>query len=305
MVLQHQTWRINMNRPIRSLGSFFILSISSILFAQMTVSGTVTDAATGEALAGANVVVVGAEMGAAADASGAFTISNVPNGATLTVSMIGYANASMTAASTVNFSLSKSAIQMTGLDVIAPRAKLRETPVAFSDVTKEDLELRVASQDLNMILNETPGVYASQQGGGAGDSKVNVRGFDQRNTAILINGVPVNDMENGWVYWSNWDGMADVTSSIQVQRGLGASNLAIASVGGTINVVTSAADNKKGYSFKQEIGSENFYKSTLTYNTGRMNNGYAFSALLQRKIGNCWVDATRTDAYAYFLTGSK
>ena len=194
---------------------------------------------------------------------------------------------------------------MTGLDVIAPRAKLRETPVAFSDVTKEDLELRVASQDLNMILNETPGVYASQQGGGAGDSKVNVRGFDQRNTAILINGVPVNDMENGWVYWSNWDGMADVTSSIQVQRGLGASNLAIASVGGTINVVTSAADNKKGYSFKQEIGSENFYKSTLTYNTGRMNNGYAFSALLQRKIGNGWVDATWTDAYAYFLTGSK
>ena len=141
-----------MNRPIRSLGSFFILSISSILFAQMTVSGTVTDAATGEALAGANVVVVGAEMGAAADASGAFTISNVPNGATLTVSMIGYANASMTAASTVNFSLSKSAIQMTGLDVIAPRAKLRETPVAFSDVTKEDLELRVASQDLNMMV---------------------------------------------------------------------------------------------------------------------------------------------------------
>ena len=112
MVLQHQTWRIHMNHPTRFLGSFLILSISSILFAQMTVSGTVTDAVTGEALAGANVVVVGAEMGAAADASGAFTISNVPNGATLTVSMIGYANASMTAANNVNFKLQGSALQL-------------------------------------------------------------------------------------------------------------------------------------------------------------------------------------------------
>jgi iron complex outermembrane receptor protein len=294
-----------MNRYTRIVANTFILSITSILFAQMTVSGTVTDAATGSALAGANVIVDGTSLGAAADANGGYTLSNVPNGATITASMIGYTDASATAESTVNLRLTKSAIQMTGLDVIAPRAKLRETPVAFSDVTKEDIKLRVASQDLNMILNETPGVYASQQGGGAGDSKVNVRGFDQRNTAILINGVPVNDMENGWVYWSNWDGMADVTSSIQIQRGLGASNLAIASVGGTINVQTSAADNEKGYNFKQELGSENFYKSTLTYNTGRMNNGYAFSALLQRKTGDGWVDATWTDAYAYFLTGSK
>ena len=90
MVLQHQTWRIHMNHPTRSLGSFLILSISSILFAQMTVSGTVTDSATGAALAGANVVAVGTDLGAAADASGAFTISNVPNGATITASVIGY-----------------------------------------------------------------------------------------------------------------------------------------------------------------------------------------------------------------------
>ena len=37
----------------------------------------------------------------------------------------------------------------------------------------------------------------------------------------MINGVPVNDMENGRVYWSNWAGLSDVTSSMQVQRGLG------------------------------------------------------------------------------------
>ena len=61
----------------------------------------------------------------------------------------------------------------------------------------------------------------------------------------MINGVPVNDMENASVYWSNWAGLSDVTSAMQVQRGLGSSKLAIASVGGTINVITKSSDMKE------------------------------------------------------------
>ena len=76
------------------------------------------------------------------------------------------------------------------------------------------------------MLNVTPSVYSTVQGGGAGDARVNVRGFSQRHTAVMINGVPVNDMENGWVYWSNWDGVGDAATSIQLQRGLSAINLA-------------------------------------------------------------------------------
>ena len=87
------------------------------------------------------------------------------------------------------------------------------------------MEFRLGSQDLPMALNLTPSVYATQQGGGAGDARINVRGFNQRNVAVMINGVPQNDMENGWVYWSNWDGVADASHSIQMQRGLSAVNL--------------------------------------------------------------------------------
>ena len=294
-----------MNRYQQILAVILFFSLSTFSVAQITVSGTVTDASTGEALAGANVVVNGTEKGSAADVNGAFRINNVPNGATLTASMIGYSDASMSAASTVNFKLSASALEMSALDVVANKATYRKTPVAFTDLNEEELQLRVASQDLTMVMNETPGVYATNGGGGAGDSYLYVRGFDQRNTAILINGVPVNDMENGWVYWSNWDGMSDVTSSIQIQRGLGASNLAIGSVGGTINVRTSAAEQESGGSFKQETGSYNFQKSTLTYHTGLSNSGFALSALLQRKTGSGYAYGTWTDAYAYFLTASK
>jgi hypothetical protein len=296
-----------MNRIVKIL---MVLVLPLALFAQNTITGTVTDASSGNGLPGANVVVGGTAMGAATDADGYFAIENVPNGTyTVTASVIGYDDVSHTATviedSELYFNLEIRAIQVAALEVIAQRAKYRETPVAFTNVNEDALKLRVASRDLPMILNETPGVYASMDGGGAGDSRMNVRGFNQRNVAIMINGVPVNDMENGWVYWSNWDGMADVTSSIQIQRGLGASNLAKASVGGTVNVLTSAAERNRGYYLKQEVGSERFVKTTFTASTGTMDNGFAASMLLQKKTSRGWVDATWSDAWSYFLTINK
>ena len=70
----------------------------------------------------------------------------------------------------------------------------------------------------------------------------------------MINGQPVNDMENGWVYWSNWAGLADVTTAMQVQRGLGSSKLAISTVGGTINVVTKTSTAREGGTLQQLSG---------------------------------------------------
>ena len=52
------------------------------------------------------------------------------------------------------------------------------------------MEIRLGSQDIPMSLNMTPSVYATGQGGGAGDARINVRGFNQRNVAVMINGVP-------------------------------------------------------------------------------------------------------------------
>ena len=289
-----------MNCSKRILASLLIFSLTSFLSAQMTVSGTVTDAATGSALAGANVVVDGTNNGAAANASGAFTISNVPNGATLTASMIGYADASMAAASTVNFRLSASSIEMSGLEVLASRAG-EKTPVAYTTVTKADMEARLGSQDIPMSLNTTPSVYATQQGGGAGDARINVRGFNQRNVAVMINGVPQNDMENGWGYWSNWDGVGDASHSIQMQRGLSAVNLATPSIGGTMNIITDPTAASKGGFVKQEVGAGSFLKTSLNYNTGLIGGNLALSTTIVRKTGEGVIDKTWTDAWAYYL----
>ena len=290
----------------RNLFSMMLTLLMPMFIYGQSVSGTVTSES-GEPLVGANVVVNGTDLGAAVDADGVYTIKIGPGSYTVTASSIGYTSATksidVSGDVTLNFGLLVTVVEMSALEVLASRAD-EKTPVAYTTVSKEEMEMRLGSQDLPMALNTTPSVYATHQGGGAGDARINVRGFNQRNVAVMINGVPQNDMENGWVYWSNWDGVGDAAASIQMQRGLSAVNLATPSIGGTINIITDPAAHNKGGKYKQEVGAGGFLKSTLNWNTGLMNDKFALSGTVVRKTGDGVIDKTWTDAWAYYMGAS-
>ena len=268
--------------------------------------GRVLDAGTGEPLFGANVYLENADQGTTTGPDGAFEIGGVAAGSdTLVASFIGYEEFRLAVVVTTDdmellVELVPEVFRGQEIVVVADRARLRETPVAFTDVPKAEMDRRLGSRDLPLILDDTPGVYATGQGGGSGDSRINLRGFDQRNVAVMINGVPVNDMENGWVYWSNFDGLGDATSSIQVQRGLGASNLAIASVGGTVNIITDIAGARRGFQVKQEVGSGAFRRTRVGFSSGLMKGRTAFTLGVTRKTGHGLADQTWTSAWSYF-----
>ena len=189
--------------------------------------------------------------------------------------------------------------------VVADIAIDRETPVAFSTIPMKQISEELASQDIPMVLNSTPGVYATQSGGGDGDARITIRGFNQRNVAVMIDGIPVNDMENGWVYWSNWFGLDAVTSNIQVQRGLGASKIAIPSVGGTMNILTKGTGNKSAGTIKQSVGSYGKLRTSLAYNSGRLENGWGYTIAGSYKQGNGFVDETWSKGYFYYAKIQK
>ncbi len=259
-------------------------------------------------LVGANVVVEGTTKGGVTDSEGKFAIETGSGTFDITASYIGYITQTKSVSvgdivSSVSFNLEIDVVALSALEVLASRAD-EKTPVAYTTVTKEEMEIRLGSQDIPMSLNMTPSVYATGQGGGAGDARINVRGFNQRNVAVMINGVPQNDMENGWVYWSNWDGVGDATSSIQMQRGLSAVNLATPSIGGTMNIITDPAALEKGGKFKQEAGNNGFLKTTLNYNSGLIGDKLALSGTIVRKTGDGLIDGTWTDAWAYYVGGS-
>jgi len=289
-----------------------ILFIFVIAFAVSNIfagnlAGKVTAKTTGQALVGANVYLKGTSIGAATDEDGMYFIKADDGEYTVVCDYVSFsveqAVVVISGDTKQDFILVEHLFAKT-IEVLADRAKERETPAAFSNVEKEAMEVRLGSRDIPMVLNTTPSVYATQQGGGAGDARINVRGFNQRNVAIMINGVPVNDMENGWVYWSNWDGVGDATASIQMQRGLSSVNLATASVGGTMNIITDPTAQEAGFMFKQEYGSGNFLKSSLFGSTGLIDGKYAFNAGVVRKIGEGQIDATWTDAWAYYFGAS-
>jgi outer membrane receptor for ferrienterochelin and colicin len=279
--------------------------IVSTAFAQGKVTGTVTDGK--GSLPGANIVIKGTKIAVSTDFDGKFSINTTANSGELVVSFIGYKSKTVKfngAASIGTIALVADDNQLQEIVVrssVVDVAKDRKTPVAVSTIRAAEIQEKLGSQEFPEILANTPSVYATKAGGGFGDSRINIRGFDQRNIAVLINGVPVNDMENSAVYWSNWAGLSDVTSAMQVQRGLGSSKLAISSVGGTINIVTRSADMKEGGSVSVGVANDNYLKKAFSYSTGVMKNGLSTSILLSQTNGDGYIDGTKFEAGNYFI----
>jgi len=270
-----------------------------------SIKGNLIDENTGETLIGASILYAEGK-GVVADIDGNFELKLSAGVYTLNFSFIGYENL-IKVIQVNNAPLNLKTIKLSGnkvldeVEINADVAKSRETPVAFSDVTAKQIREELGANDLPMLLNSTPGAYASQQGGGAGDSRVNIRGFDQRNVAVLVDGVPVNDMENGQVYWSNWQGLSEVTKKMQVQRGLGASKLALPSVGGVINIITNSIDQKQLFTFKNDMGTNNYHRYGLGYNSGIIKNKFGITLAASYTEGDGYVDQTWQKAWSYFL----
>ena len=298
---------LNMNRTI--LGALFgIVMISSALFGQGTVSGTVTDA-DGNALPGANVVVEGTALGAAATLSGAYSVS-VPNGTyTVTASVVGYTSESATVKvsdsnASASFSLASSSVALGGVEVLADRVD-NTSAIPYDDYTKADIDFRLGGRGLPKALSTLPNVYV-ENGGGWDDENVYVRGFDDRYTSYLINGIPMNDMENGNLYFSNWSVLADVASVVQVQRGAGSVNLATPSLGGVVNFMSMPASSEPSVVVKQEAGQHNYSKTGVTINTGLMMDGKLamVASASKRTADKLFARGTYTEAWSYYFNTS-
>ncbi|WP_456463584.1 TonB-dependent receptor [Lutibacter sp.] len=285
-----------------------MLVSTSIIFGQTKLTGKIVDE-TNQPLPGAAVVLKGAKTGASSDFDGNFTFeTSVSNGA-IVVSFVGYETKTLTFNGNTNFgtiSLKPSAESLDEIVITAVSFAIdRKTPIAVSTIKADVIENKLGSQEFPEILKSTPGVYATKSGGGFGDGRLNLRGFNSENVAVMINGVPVNDMENGRVYWSNWAGLADVTSAMQVQRGLGASKVAVPSIGGTINIISKTTDIEKGGNVSTSVGNDGYQKYGITVSTGLLDNGFAATVSAAKVKGNGYVDGTEFEGYNYFVNISK
>lgn len=290
------------------LAFFFLLLSVNGLFAQTRLQGFVYDAVTGETLDGVLVKCRSAET--VTSGGGAYKLLLPAGKFVVIASLDGYSSDTQQIEITdglkeLHFHIVNQSASMQAVEITASVAKDRKTPIAYSNISGKAIGERLGSGDMPMLLNSTPGVYATQQGGGSGDARITIRGFNQRNIAVMIDGIPVNDMENGEVYWSNWFGLGEVTALTQVQRGLGSSRIANPAVGGTINIITRGVNDKFKASVSAEMGDSRYRKFSATINSGKLPGDMGFVLSFTSRQSDGYVDYLFDNMYAYFAKFEK
>ena len=288
-----------------------VLSIcSAAAFAQTTVKGQLVDSETGEPLVGAAVMVEGTSQGTVTDIDGYFK-QGVAQGGTLVFKYVGFKDLKKKITqkgASVDLGVIKmdpDAVMLADVTITSSVAVARKTPVAVSTVDPVFIEDRLGSQEFPEILKSTPGIYTTKDGGGYGDAKTTVRGFKSENVAMMVNGVPMNGMENNKVYWSNWSGLSDVTRSMQVQRGLGASKVSSPAVGGSINIITKSTEAQKGGFVSYGMGNDGYNKILFGVSSGLSKDGWAFTLLGCKTWGDGYVQGTEFEGYTWFASIAK
>lgn len=293
--------------------AFAAIFISAMAFAQGTLTGTVVDGELGGPLPGASVVVKGTSNGTSTDFDGNFTLEVNQNSGTLIVSYIGFIKKQVEFTSTGNLGtieLLPDAQELGEVVVIGSGIidleEDRSTPIAVTTIKRDEIQaVSAGNVEFPEVMKNVPSVYVSNQTG-FGDSQMFLRGFDQTNTAFLLNGQPINGMEDGRMYWSNWAGMADIANAVQVQRGLGSSKLAISSVGGTVNIVSKATEKREGGFGRFMVGNDSFFKTTASYDSGINENGWGFSVMLDHWQGQRkFAEGTKGQGQNYFFSVGK
>ena len=259
----------------------------------------------GEPLIGAMVTVPGTKIGTSTDIDGNFQLK-VPAGTTLKITYVGYSTLDRAAKGNIGDVVLKPETKLLqDVVVTSSKGRTRETPIAMSEITAAQIEAKLGNKEFPEVLKMTPGVWATPEGGGYGDAKINMRGFKAPNVAVLVNGIPMNDMEWGGIYWSNFAGLGSVTTSMQTQRGLGAAIISSPSIGGTINISTRGLDAKRGGSVWYGMGNNNLNDVGFSVSSGLMKNGWAITVLGSRKWGDGYIQGTQFEAWNYFVNVSK
>lgn len=289
-----------------------LLTLTCVAYGQKTITGQVVDANDQTPLPGVTVVITGTAWETITNSEGKFRLKTGRDAGPLTLLFrsIGYKDVTKTVpAGRSDLGEIRMPMISIGLDEIEVLASFVNPdglkPMKVSTLSADDIEMKLGNQEFPEVMKNVPSVYTTRQGGGMGDARINLRGFGSENIGLLINGIPVNGMENGAVYWSNWAGLADVTQAIQVQRGLGASKLGIPSVGGTVNIITQSIDAETGGSVYYGMGNDGYQKLAFHVSTGLMKNGWALTLAGSHTQGDGYVRGTDFEGWSYFVNLSK
>lgn len=181
----------------------------------------------------------------------------------------------------------------------------KQSPVTFTNLTKEQIKPRNLGQDIPVLMNFLPAVVTtSDAGAGVGYTGIRVRGSSGTRVNVTINGIPYNDSESHGSFWVNMPDFASSTESLQLQRGVGTSTNGSGAFGASLNLLTDAVSEEAYAQISSSIGSFGTLRNNLKFSTGLLNDQVEISGRLSRITSDGYIDRASSELESYFLQGS-
>ena len=203
---------------------------------------------------------------------------------------------------TENDTLSMHEIQQ--IEVFSTRAS-KTTPVAYSELSQNDIERNNYGLDIPSILALTPSMIATNETGiGIGGTSVRLRGTDATRLNVTINGVSMNNPDSHSMYWYDTPDLISAVGDIQVQRGAGTSTNGTGAFGGAVSMTTSPLSTGFGGSASLTYGSYNTNKQAVHVTSGLMGNHWLVDARLTHIGSDGYIERGGTDLKSYMFQGA-
>lgn len=290
--------------------SFFAVFLWTAFTFQLnaqTIEGRVTDATSGEPLEGATVLESGTTNGTSTEPDGSFELELTTDIDEITISFVGYSTETVSITNPDEFieiALEERVI-MTGEVFVSALRVDESTPIAYSNINREEIETKNLGQDIPMLVQSTPSVVStSDAGAGIGYTGIRIRGVDPGRINVTINGIPLNDAESHGVFWVNMPDLASSTQNIQIQRGVGTSTQGAGAFGATMNLQTALMRPDAYGAITTGIGSYGTRKANVQLGSGIMDNGWQFEGRLSKIESDGYIDRARSDLRSFYLSGS-
>ena len=192
-------------------------------------------------------------------------------------------------------------VELQNVQVVATRAT-HKTPVAFTNMSKEQLKAVNHGQDIPYLLSLTPSVtITSDAGNGIGYTSLRVRGTDPSRINITANGIPMNDAESAQLYWVNMGDFASSVQSMQIQRGVGTSTNGAGAFGATLNMQTENIGMTPYVGVDMSGGSYYSHKETVRFGTGLLDGHWGLQGRLSNIGSKGYLERASTKLNSYFL----
>ncbi|MDR0540701.1 MAG: TonB-dependent receptor [Dysgonamonadaceae bacterium] len=196
------------------------------------------------------------------------------------------------------------ALHLQEVEIISVRAS-DKTPIAYSNMNKQEIEADNFGRDIPFLLTLTPSVIATSDAGtGIGYAGFRVRGTDANRVNVTANGIPLNDSESHGVFWVNMPDFASSLQDLQVQRGVGTSTNGAGAFGASINMKTENIPQKAHSELNAGYGAFNTAKVTFKVGSGTIGDRFAFDARLSSITSGGFIDRASVDLKSYFAQGA-